>query len=227
MIFFNRRDSGITKLLLLTRLLRLLSLLTHIPKFSVIFTIYGSLVGLFSRVIGVLIGIYYIFSFIGIQLYGGKLFVGHVDLSGSLYASAQYFCYNFNDFPNAIVVMWNLQLLNNWNIMFDGVERVSTGASRIYFIVFWLFCVIVVANLMISFVLEAVVSEWQNLIENPAQRLNLLNEEELPSEIEQNDDDKEALSSEEENEEDIEKEMKSIYIERTKNISVYHVYKDD
>eukprot|EP01091_Cochliopodium_minus_P000666 TRINITY_DN10581_c0_g1_i1.p1 TRINITY_DN10581_c0_g1~~TRINITY_DN10581_c0_g1_i1.p1 ORF type:complete len:712 (-),score=134.23 TRINITY_DN10581_c0_g1_i1:49-2184(-) len=138
-IFFNPngvRDYFVTRVLLLTRLLRLLSLLTHIPKFAVIFTIYGSLVGIFSRVIGVLVGIYYLFSFIGIEVFGGMLFIGHVDLNGSLYATAQYFCYNFNDFPNAIAVMWNMQLINNWNIMFDGVERVSSGAARIYFIVF-------------------------------------------------------------------------------------------
>ena len=60
------KDFVVSRLLLLTRMLRLLGLLTHIPKFAVIFTIYGSLVGVFSRVIGVLIGFYYFFSFLGI-----------------------------------------------------------------------------------------------------------------------------------------------------------------
>ena len=102
-IYFNAeeaRNVNVARVLMLIRLLRLFGFLTHFSKFATIFTIYGSLINIFGRVIGVLIGVYYFFSYVGIQLYGGLIFYGNVDLSGSLFESANYYCYNFNDCKN-------------------------------------------------------------------------------------------------------------------------------
>lgn len=114
--------------------------------------------------------------------------------------------------------MWNLQIINNWNIMFDGVERVSSGAARIYFVVFWVLCVIVIANLIIAFVLEAVLSEYESLMNNPDKRINLVNEE----------DDKDVpheLKNDKEEEDSSEEEVEDVYITQRKNVSIFHLFK--
>lgn len=57
---------------------------------------------------------YFLFGLIGIRAFGGLLYVGNPQLTGSAYEAAEYFPNNFNDFASTMVVLFDLMVINNW-----------------------------------------------------------------------------------------------------------------
>jgi hypothetical protein len=79
---------------------------------------------------------FYVFALIGMHLFAGKLSPENVP-SDSLYASADYFAMNFDNFGNAMLTLFALLVVNNWFVIMDGAVRVTDRYSRVYFLVFY------------------------------------------------------------------------------------------
>ena len=78
---------------------------------------------LIGRIISIFIINLFFFAYIGIAFLGGHVFQGHVELQDGPFFLNNYFCYNFNDFPNSLIALFNMQIINNWNLLFDGYEK--------------------------------------------------------------------------------------------------------
>jgi hypothetical protein len=61
---------------------------------------------------------------------------------------------NFNTFAHALVVMFELQVSNNWHVIASGFAAVSGLSAYIYFIVFSLLSQVMIMNIVVAFILE-------------------------------------------------------------------------
>ena len=71
------------------------------------------------------------------------------------YEQMEYWPTNFNDFYSALVLLWDIMIVNNWNVFLDVFTRRSgTEFAKVYFIVWWLLSNILLLNLMTSLTIE-------------------------------------------------------------------------
>ena len=108
---------------------------------------------------------YYVFAIIGMEAWGGNIYEGNHSVPGQLYddqsayaldlltgnpklvgtdyADTGYYANNFNNIVSAFVLLFELMVVNNWQILAEGFIATSSKAARIYFIVFHLIVVVV------------------------------------------------------------------------------------
>lgn len=62
---------------------------------------------------------------------------------------------NFNDFGASIVTLFHIMIVNNWYVTCDMFCIVKeNNFPRMFFVAFWVLTVLIMLNLVISFVLE-------------------------------------------------------------------------
>ncbi|OQS05455.1 two pore calcium channel protein 1 [Thraustotheca clavata] len=71
----------------------------------------------------------------------------------STYTLSGYGSNNFNDIPSGMVTLFELLMVNNWFVIVEGHVLVTSKASRLFFIAFWLAGVIFTLNLFIASIL--------------------------------------------------------------------------
>ena len=73
-----------------------------------------------------------------------------------MFATADYYVNNFNDYGSSMVTLFELLAVNHWNVIMDGVVAVAgSHYYRIYFVSFYAVAVVMVLNLVVAFILEA------------------------------------------------------------------------
>ena len=105
--------------MLVFRLLRCLRLLVAVRRFNNIFATFLQLVPAFVTLGGMLFALMALYAEVGLQLFGGKLYVGNPALKGQK-LSPNFYANNFNDFPSAMVTLFQLLVVN-------GVRTVRRG----------------------------------------------------------------------------------------------------
>ena len=60
------------------------------------------------------------------------------------FARLQYCANNFNSLPNALAVLLELMVVNQWHVIAEGFAAVTTKWARLYFVAFHLCCVVIV-----------------------------------------------------------------------------------
>ncbi|GLE00930.1 hypothetical protein PINS_up009727 [Pythium insidiosum] len=151
------------KLLLLLRFLRCLRLLVALRSISTMFGIVVRLLPAFTTLYGMLGIVLLEYAAVGVQLFGGKLSLGDPRLKNTLFGTSNYYANNFNDMASAMTTLFEVLLVNNWNVIMEGVEAVTSRWSRIYFISFYFVAVIIVFNLVVAFVVEAYIEQVDSL----------------------------------------------------------------
>lgn len=97
----------------------------------------------------------YAFATVGMAFFGGLIYVGAECLEGTAFAESDYYTNSFNDIGSALVVLFELTVVNNWFIIMDGVVACSSDYARIYFIFWYLISVVLGMNLLVAYVLDA------------------------------------------------------------------------
>jgi two pore calcium channel protein len=100
--------------ILLLRLLRILSLLGEVEQYQIIFKTFVNLVPLFGTLMGVILFIFYTFSLIGMQLFGGEVYKENDDIYDDPGLSSVYIFNSFNDFGSGLMTLFELMVVNNW-----------------------------------------------------------------------------------------------------------------
>ncbi|BFZ06995.1 hypothetical protein BsWGS_10034 [Bradybaena similaris] len=166
-------ELSILDVLLVLRMMRLVKIFGRIKRFKVILQ---TLINIGPSIViygGVIFIFYYFFALIGIEVFGGyihyygsdneantTLFCGNVLLNNSDFYKFHYCKNNFNNFAQAMMVMFELTLVNQWHAIASGFVLVTSKAARIYFYAFHVCCVVVVLNIFTAFVLEAFILEF-------------------------------------------------------------------
>lgn len=159
-------NSNLIRFIVMSRVLRLGRLLGALKPFKLIAMITIDVLGRAKMVLLLLFCVCYLFAALGVQVFGGMITRDPADtrsflLLDSQFAESEYWANNFNDMLSAMNVIFNLLVVNNWTVCQDGFEVVTqAGWSRLYFFFFHIIGVILANNLVLAFIINAFINQW-------------------------------------------------------------------
>ncbi|XP_067850230.1 two pore channel protein 2 isoform X2 [Heptranchias perlo] len=149
-----------------------------IPNIKLMALVAGSLFDLIKNLrafAGILVVAYYVFAIVGIVLFKDKIPAPHNSTNSSLnvnislenitlqcgtYEQLDYWPNNFDDFAAALVTLWNLMVVNNWQVFLDVFSRYASPWSKLYFVAWWLVSSVIWVNLFVALILENFIHKW-------------------------------------------------------------------
>ena len=150
--------------IMILRPLRLLRLFKVKKRFRDVFGTFVILLPRLNSALVILFLVFYFFGIIGVEIFGDyqlenccknttvePFYTWDKNSTGLGY----YYLNNFHNLPRAYVTLFELMVVNNWHIIMEGYAQV-TGSdwSRIFFMTFYLFTMVVV-TIIVAFILEA------------------------------------------------------------------------
>jgi hypothetical protein len=112
--------------------------------------------------VNMLIVVFVMFGQVGIHLFGGKINSHtpqeYAQVSGGTLPGS-YERLNFNDFPNAMMMLWALLVNNCWpNLTIMAVSHDDNPWGMIYFVCFIIITCVVILNIVIGFVIDVILA---------------------------------------------------------------------
>ncbi|KAI8007666.1 Two pore calcium channel protein 1A [Camellia lanceoleosa] len=148
--------------LLLARMLRLIRLLMHVQRYRAFVATFLTLIPSLMPYLGTIFCVMCIYCSLGLQIFGGTVNAGNPDLDGTDLAKNDYVLFNFNDYPNGMVTLFNLLVMGNWHIWMQSYKELTgTSWTYAYFVSFYLITILLLLNLVMAFVLEAFFAEME------------------------------------------------------------------
>lgn len=155
-------SQGLTRIMLLLRIFRLFRLGRTSNNVRSLYQTMWRLIPTFVMHALALLVVYFEFSQIGMALWKGKIYRGNALLDGSGYQSIGFYdVANFNTFGNGLLTLFALMIQNNWHVIADAFERVSTWGAWIYFIFFNISTAVVIINILVAFILDGFITQWK------------------------------------------------------------------
>ncbi|KAL0712072.1 hypothetical protein Bca4012_019050 [Brassica carinata] len=154
--------------LLLARMLRLIRLLMHVQQYRAFIATFITLIPSLMPYLGTIFCVLCIYCSIGVQVFGGLVNAGNkqlfiTELAEDEYpfvCTQHYLLFNFNDYPNGMVTLFNLLVMGNWQVWMESYKDLTgTWWSITYFVSFYIITVLLLLNLIVAFVLEAFFTE--------------------------------------------------------------------
>ncbi|XP_010556839.1 PREDICTED: two pore calcium channel protein 1-like [Tarenaya hassleriana] len=146
--------------LLLARMLRLIRLLMYVQRYRAFIATFITLVPSLMPYLGTIFCILCVYCSIGLQIFGGIVNAGNKQVATTDMAENDYLLFNFNDYPNGMVTLFNLLVMGNWQAWMESYRQLTgTWWSITYFISFYIITVLLLLNLVVAFVLEAFFAE--------------------------------------------------------------------
>ena len=164
--------SSISQAFLLLRLFRLLKIIGQVPIFRCIINCIIIILPSLCAYATILLILYYIFTCVGIELFGGVLYAPsdynyttdnpcqNSKLANSSFLQLHYCDLHFNNAASSFVALFVLSVGNNWHIIADGFIRVTNKSYRIFFLLVHWLCVLLVLNIVLAFIIEAFLIEY-------------------------------------------------------------------
>ena len=148
---------------LLARLVRILRIMDNNAAFRRLTGTIIHVIPALWRFFGILAIVVYIFAILGMEFFGHTLKVEHFggdklkieQFKSSSYFRLNYHENNFDDFPHAIVTLFEQMVVNNWPIVMEGAMASHGWHASIYFITFYLICVVCIMNVLVAFLIDA------------------------------------------------------------------------
>ncbi|GAB4859586.1 mitochondrial thiamine pyrophosphate transporter [Ancistrocladus abbreviatus] len=148
--------------LILARVLRLIRLLMRVKSYRAFIATFLTLIPSLMPYLGTIFCVMCIYCSLGVQIFGGIVSAGNPYLEGTDLAENGYLLFNFNDYPNGMVTLFNLLVMGNWQAWMQSYEDLTrTSWTLAYFISFYLITVLLILNLIVAFVLEAFFAELE------------------------------------------------------------------
>ncbi|XP_071904965.1 two pore calcium channel protein 1B isoform X4 [Coffea arabica] len=148
--------------LLILRMLRLIRLLMNVPQYRAFVATFLTLIPSLMPYLGTIFCVMCIYCSIGVQVFGGIVNAGNPKLESTDLADNDYLLFNFNDYPNGMVTLFNLLVMGNWQVWMQSYRDLTgTSWAYTYFVSFYLITVLLLLNLVVAFVLEAFFAEME------------------------------------------------------------------
>ncbi|KAL4620409.1 hypothetical protein ACB092_06G151900 [Castanea dentata] len=148
--------------LLLARMLRLIRLLMYVKRYRAFIATFLTLIPSLMPYLGTIFCVLCIYCSLGVQIFGGIVNAGSASLDRTELSDDDYLLFNFNDYPNGMVTLFNLLVMGNWHIWMQSYKELTgTAWSLTYFVSFYLITVLLLLNLIVAFVLEAFFAEME------------------------------------------------------------------
>jgi len=149
------------RVLALIHVARVERLLFRMKRVRSLVQVLLRLVSSFRGAVTALFFVFYLYSTLGVQLFGGRIRTDSPSLQKLAFATAGpvgYFDNNFNDFASGLVVLFELMVVNNWFVIAEGLAAVRPDTPWLG----WVFCAsfyvcihTVILNILITSVVES------------------------------------------------------------------------
>ncbi|KAM3918142.1 two pore channel protein 2 [Leptodactylus fuscus] len=151
-----------------------------IPNMKVMALVAGTVLDLVKNLrafAGILVVVYYVFAIIGIDLFKGVIpnprntssfdeGSSNESLLCGSYEQLEYWPNNFDDFAAALVTLWNVMVVNNWQVFLEAYARYSSPWSKLYFVAWWIVSSVIWVNLFVALILENFIHKWDRSYRN-------------------------------------------------------------
>jgi two pore calcium channel protein len=155
---FTRRTSPshfLLKAIVLLHIIRILRVIVYVPALNYLARFLVKLAPTYYRMGMLLLLIFYLYTTLGLHFFGGLLYAGNPALAGSDYASSNYFAFHFNDFNTGMVTLFNLMMLNSWNVFSAAFVSVTGSKWAVVFsISFFVIVNLIVLNILIALIID-------------------------------------------------------------------------
>ncbi|XP_041074063.1 two pore calcium channel protein 2-like [Polyodon spathula] len=155
---------------------RFLRIIPNIKLMALVASTLLDLVKNFRAFAGILVVVYYAFAVLGVMLFEGVITApgnmsvvvntsvtnATVNYSATCgtYEQLEYWPNNFDDFAATLVLLYNIMVVNNWQVFMDAFARYSTPWSKLYFVAWWLTSSVMWVNLFVALILENFIHKW-------------------------------------------------------------------
>ncbi|XP_034164461.1 two pore channel protein 2 isoform X1 [Pangasianodon hypophthalmus] len=123
---------------------------------------------------GILVVVYYVYAVIGIWLFQGAITppassaanstsengTSNFTMECGSYEQLEYWPNNFDDFASSLVLLYDVMVVNNWQVFMDAYTRYTTEWSKVYFVSWWLTSSVMWVNLFVALILENFTYKW-------------------------------------------------------------------
>jgi len=156
--------SRIINILIMLRLLRIL------PRVPALALVMGSLFETLKNLkhcAGILFAAFYLYASFGMILFQGELNYERIQNSTSeghncgSYGQLGYYSNNFDDFFSAIVLLWDLLVVNNWHVFLHVFRDEINPWAQLYFITWWLTAAVIILNIFVALILDNFIAKWE------------------------------------------------------------------
>lgn len=138
----------------LIKLVRVVSVLKQARTFVKSVIQILAIIGHFAIVI---FSVLYLFAVIGMICFHGVFIKGNTKLVGTAYDQGDYYnLVNFETFQGSLMLLFHLSIVNNWFVTMRAAMTATSTWACIYFLLFYYSMIVVVLNVAIAFVIEAV-----------------------------------------------------------------------
>jgi two pore calcium channel protein len=166
---------GLFEDIALLKLIRVFELLINIQDINILCMTLYNLIPAYTPILNILIGIYYIFCLVGVELFGGKIYRGISEIENDLAIPSDYIYSNFNDFPSGCLTLFELMIVNNWWVIVEMYTNVTTKWARYYFITYYIVAVLIALNLNIAFVVDSFITQYDSITSKSSPQKDLIN----------------------------------------------------
>lgn len=152
--YINGRDALVWRTAILTRLI------SNTMRYRRLLVLVSRLIKPFAINFVSLFVIFYSFAIVGMGLFAGKIHERVPELEGTGFALYEYYNVRFDSFPRALVVLFELMVLNNWHVIAEGFVVVTSRAHKAFFVLFYFLTVMMSVNIIIAWFLEIFSAQW-------------------------------------------------------------------
>ncbi|KAK5605035.1 hypothetical protein CRENBAI_002340 [Crenichthys baileyi] len=164
---------GVMSLWEMVRLVNMLIVfrfLRIIPDIKLMALVASTLVDLVKNLrafAGILVVVYYVFAVFGIWLFEGAIkpptgmsvltmenITSNLSTACGTYEQLGYWPNNFDDFAAAIILLYDVMIVNNWQAFMEAYSRYTSEWSKVYFVCWWLTSSVMWVNLFVALILE-------------------------------------------------------------------------
>ncbi|XP_031244916.1 two pore calcium channel protein 2 isoform X2 [Mastomys coucha] len=147
---------------------RFLSIIPNIKPMAVVASTILGLIPNLRAFGGILVVAYYVFAMIGMALFRGvivppgnsSLVPDNSSAPCGSFEQLDYWSNNFDDFAAALITLWNVMVVNNWQVILEAYKHYSGPWSIVYFVLWWLVSSVIWINLFLALLLENFLHRW-------------------------------------------------------------------
>lgn len=154
----------LTQIIILFRLSRIFPFLTELQQWDFFARAVNVMKGPFFNLVLCLFSVYYLWTLIGIEIYGGKIdtkiFEDIAELNPDTEIGPTYMWLNFNDFASGLITLFSMMLFNNWQFIWGqfnfAIENdlITNG----FFLSFMAISQYVILNILMAFIIDVYTS---------------------------------------------------------------------
>ena len=157
-------DVKILETVILVRVLRIFAFLNELEQWQFFMKAFKIMRGPFFNLCFTLYSLYFMYSLIGMQIYGGKInsqtFEALFELNPGSEIGPDYIYLNFNDFASGLITLFSMMLFNNWQFIWEQFDFAieSKVKTNCFFLSFMVMATYVIINIIMAFIIDVYTS---------------------------------------------------------------------